>query len=80
MKLPSISLSDFPPSPLKIRFTPLRARLIAMARCLRIDRDSVYLLPPSVQDWLPETHLARHIANVIEPNGSWMRPPVPFLG
>ncbi|MBH2043612.1 MAG: hypothetical protein I8H87_08800 [Comamonadaceae bacterium] len=51
-----------------------------MARCLRIDRDSVYLLPPSVQDWLPETHLARHIANVIEPNGSWMRPPVPFLG
>ena len=37
-----------------------------MARFLPIDRDSVYLFPPSVQDWLPETHLARYIANVIE--------------
>ena len=36
-----------------------------MARFLPIDRDSVYLFPPSVQDWLPETHLARYIANVI---------------
>lgn len=37
-----------------------------MARFRPIDRDSVYLFPPSVQDWLPETHLARYIANVIE--------------
>lgn len=37
-----------------------------MARFLPIDRDSVYLFPPSVQDWLPETRLARYIANVIE--------------
>jgi transposase len=37
-----------------------------MARFLPIDRDNVYLFPPSVQDWLPETHLARYIANVIE--------------
>ena len=37
-----------------------------MARFLPIDRDSEYLFPPSVQDWLPETHLARYIANVIE--------------
>lgn len=37
-----------------------------MARFLPIDRDSAYLFPPSVQDWLPETHLARYIANVIE--------------
>lgn len=37
-----------------------------MARFLPIERDSVYFFPPSVQDWLPETHLARHIANVIE--------------
>lgn len=37
-----------------------------MARFLPLDRDSVYLFPPSVQDWLPETHLARYIANVIE--------------
>lgn len=37
-----------------------------MARFLPIDRDSEYLFPPSVQDWLPESHLARYIANVIE--------------
>ncbi len=37
-----------------------------MARFLPIDRDSIHLFPPSVQDWLPETHLARYIANVIE--------------
>ena len=37
-----------------------------MARFLPIDRDSIYLFPPSVQDWLPETHLARYIANVID--------------
>lgn len=39
---------------------------MTMARLLPIDRDSVYLFPPSVQDWLPATHLARYIANVIE--------------
>jgi transposase/IS5 family transposase len=39
---------------------------MTMARFLPIDRDSEYLFPPSVQDWLPETHLARYIANVIE--------------
>lgn len=37
-----------------------------MARFLPIDRDSEYLFPPSVQDWLPEHHLARYIANVVE--------------
>jgi len=35
---------------------------MTMARFLPIGRDGVYLLPPSVQDWLPETHLARYIA------------------
>jgi len=39
---------------------------LIVARFLPIDRDSEYLFPPSVQDWLPETHLARYIANVIE--------------
>jgi transposase/IS5 family transposase len=39
---------------------------MTMARFLPIDRDSAYLFPRSVQDWLPETHLARYIANVIE--------------
>ena len=31
-----------------------------------IDRDTDYLLPPSVQDWLPKAHLARHVVDVIE--------------
>jgi len=39
---------------------------MTMARFLPIDRDSAYLFPRYVQDWLPETHLARYIANVIE--------------
>lgn len=37
-----------------------------MGRFLPIDRESEYLFPPSVQDWLPENHLARYVANVIE--------------
>lgn len=31
-----------------------------------IDRDSSYLLPPSVQAWRPEAHLARYVVEVIE--------------
>lgn len=30
------------------------------------DRDTVYLLPPSIDDWLPERHLARLIVDVVE--------------
>jgi len=37
-----------------------------MARFRAINRDIDFLLPPSVQNWLPETHLARYIANVVE--------------
>lgn len=33
---------------------------------LTIDRDTEYLLPPSVQDWLPESHLARYVVEVVE--------------
>lgn len=40
-----------------------------MARFLPIDRDSEYLFLPAVQEWLPEHHLARYIANVIESLG-----------
>ncbi len=29
-----------------------------------VDRDAGYLLPPSVQDWLPEQHLARFVVEV----------------
>ena len=31
-----------------------------------IDRKTPYLLPPSVEDWLPEDHLARFIGEVVE--------------
>ena len=30
------------------------------------DRDTAFLLPPSVDDWLPEKHLARFIMEVID--------------
>ena len=31
-----------------------------------IDRQTAFLLPPSVEDWLPERHLARFVVEVIE--------------
>ncbi len=31
-----------------------------------INREIDYLLPPSVQDWLPESHLARYVVEVVE--------------
>ena len=37
-----------------------------MARFREINRDIDFLFPPSVQDWLPERHLARYIASVVE--------------
>ncbi|MHB1620455.1 MAG: IS5/IS1182 family transposase, partial [Sulfuricella sp.] len=37
-----------------------------MSRFRPIDRDTDFLLPPSVQEWLPEAHLARYVAAVIE--------------
>jgi transposase len=37
-----------------------------MSRFRPIDRASEYLLPPSVQDWLPESHLARYVVDVVE--------------
>ena len=37
-----------------------------MARFREIDRDTDFLFPPSVQNWLPKEHLARYIANVVE--------------
>jgi transposase len=35
-------------------------------RFVRVDRDTPYLLPPSVQEWLPEKHLARYVVEVVE--------------
>src|SRR3978361_1920351 len=31
-----------------------------------IDRDMDYLLPPSVNEWLPERHLARFVVEVVD--------------
>ena len=30
-----------------------------------VDRSTIYLLPPSLQDWLPEDHLARFIVDIV---------------
>jgi len=35
-------------------------------RFQRVDRDTPYLFPPSVQDWLPEDHLARFVVEAVE--------------
>jgi transposase len=37
-----------------------------MSRFRPIDRETDYLLPPSVQEWLPESHLARYVVDVVE--------------
>ena len=31
-----------------------------------LDRDTPYLLPPSLQDWLPEGHLARFVVEIVD--------------
>jgi len=31
-----------------------------------INRDTAYLLPPSLQDWLPEKHLARFVIDIVD--------------
>ena len=37
-----------------------------MSRFIPVDRQTSYPFPPSVEDWLPENHLARFIVEVIE--------------
>jgi transposase len=37
-----------------------------MSRFVPVDRDTAYLLPPSVDEWLPNDHLARFVVEVIE--------------
>ena len=33
-----------------------------------VDRETLYLLPPSLQEWLPEGHLARFVVEMVR---SW---------
>lgn len=35
-------------------------------RFVSVDRDTAYLLPPSVQEWLPGNHLARFVVEIVE--------------
>jgi transposase len=37
-----------------------------MARFIPVDRDTVYLFPPSVQAWLGKDHLARFVVETVE--------------
>jgi len=37
-----------------------------MSNFRNFDRDTGYLLPPSVDEWLPKKHLARFVVEVIE--------------
>jgi len=33
---------------------------------VQVDRETLYLLPPSIQDWLPEGHLSRFVVEIVE--------------
>ena len=37
-----------------------------MSNCRTIDRQTGFLLPPSVDEWLPEKHLARIVVEVVD--------------
>jgi hypothetical protein len=45
---------------------PNDAEFFPMSRFVTIDRDTSYLLPPSVDEWLPANHLARFVVEVID--------------
>ena len=40
--------------------------LAPMANFKLVDRDTSYLLPPSVDEWLPEDHLARFVVEITD--------------
>ena len=37
-----------------------------MSHFRAIDRETGFLLPPSIDDWLPEKHLARFVVEVVD--------------
>ena len=62
------SLSDFSIRADKIDEPISLFRGIAsMRRFVQIDRETDYLLPPSVDEWLPTNHLAQFVVEVIDP-------------
>lgn len=36
-----------------------------MNKFRQVDRDTLFLLPPSIEDWLPEGHLARFVVEIV---------------
>jgi transposase len=36
------------------------------SKFIEADRETLYLLPPSLQDWLPEKHLARFVVEIVD--------------
>lgn len=36
------------------------------SKFVEVDRETLYLLPPSLQDWLPDGHLARFVVEIVE--------------
>jgi len=40
-------------------------------RFIQCDRDTLYLMPPSIQDWLPENHLARFVVDIVSQLDLW---------
>ena len=40
-------------------------------RFVQCDRDTLYLMPPSIQDWLPENHLARFVVDIVSQLDLW---------
>ena len=51
-----------------------------MANFRPIDRATPYLLPPSVEDWLPRNHLARFVVDIVDGTGSVAYHPALMLG
>jgi transposase len=45
---------------------PILQELSEMSvKFVEVDRETLYLLPPSLQDWLPEGHLARFVVEIV---------------
>jgi len=67
----STSLSDLtaPPRPVleswEVAALPLVLDPSCMSNFRPVDRDTGFLMPPSVDEWLPQRHLARFVVEVI---------------
>ena len=48
-------------------FTAIWMAPLMSSKFQPINRDTPYLLPPCVQDWLPEKHLARFVVEMVDP-------------